>query len=212
MTNHLYRPIQDLSGNIVTDATVSIFQPGTTTPIASTIYSDAALSSPLTNPYPATTGVIDLYVATPQTVDIGIQRTGGGLQIIKNIDIATDVLASAPQMYSFYVPGTLATGVVPQKHYVEANGTIQSVRIAVGTQPVGANVQVDTLVNGTSVYTSSAHAPSIAPGTDNAIQTTIDTPAVTGPAQLQVQILSVGSGTAGSDLLVQVVVVPTAVI
>lgn len=72
MRAHLYRTLQSITGALVTGATVTVFDPGTTTPISQTLYADATSSTTLSNPFQATSGLIDFYLTNPQDVDLRI--------------------------------------------------------------------------------------------------------------------------------------------
>lgn len=89
----------------------------------------------------------------------------------------------------------------------------------VGTAPAGASILLDvhrvaaggaTTAAGTTVFTDQARRPAIAAGTtaSSMTSTTVGVPQVTDLAAgdiLRVEIDQVGSGTAGSDLVVQFV-------
>lgn len=90
MRSHYYRPVTDNSGNILPNVQITLFEPGTTNPIADTVYADATSSTLLTNPFVNSNGLIDFYLANPRRVDIGILQ--GNLPIFYYRD--QDVLAA----------------------------------------------------------------------------------------------------------------------
>lgn len=85
--NHLYYVAQDVAGNALTGASVRLLQPGTTNLIADPFYNDDTTITPQTNPFTTASGAVDIYIDTPQRVDIGVTPVGANEQIVKNIDI-----------------------------------------------------------------------------------------------------------------------------
>jgi hypothetical protein len=85
----LYYIAQDSGGNAQANASVRILQPGTTTPIADPFFADDTTITALPNPFITASGLVDIYIDTPQRVDIGITPVGAAEQIISNIDIGS---------------------------------------------------------------------------------------------------------------------------
>lgn len=102
--------------------------------------------------------------------------------------------------FTYSYDGELAAGSGGHRFYVESDTTITKVRASVGTAPTGSAVTVDVNKNGTSILSS---AISIAAGANTATGT-LSTTALSAGDYLTVDIDSVGSTTAGSDLVVQV--------
>lgn len=84
---HLYYVAQDVAGNALASASVRLLQPGTTNLIADPIYPDDTTITPQTNPFITASGAVDIYIDTPQRVDIGVTPVGATEQIVANIDI-----------------------------------------------------------------------------------------------------------------------------
>lgn len=102
--------------------------------------------------------------------------------------------------FTYSYDGELAAGAGGHRFYVESDTTITKVRASVGTAPTGSAVTVDVNKNGTSILSS---AISIAAGSNTATGT-LSTTALSSGDYLTVDIDSVGSTTAGNDLVVQV--------
>jgi hypothetical protein len=79
--------VQDTAGNIRPGAAVAVYQPGTTTPITSTLYADGTSGTTLSNPYTSADGTVSFYLAIAQRVDIGLTPPGGSLAIFRDIDV-----------------------------------------------------------------------------------------------------------------------------
>ena len=63
---HLYRTVQALGGSLVSGASVTVCEPGTTTPIAQVLHDSEAGAGTLSNPFLATGGIIDFYLDNAQ--------------------------------------------------------------------------------------------------------------------------------------------------
>lgn len=58
-------------------STVNVYQPGTSTAVAFTLYSDSTLSPTLSNPITnPTNGIVDIYLAAPQSFDLYVTSSG----------------------------------------------------------------------------------------------------------------------------------------
>jgi len=91
------------------------------------------------------------------------------------------------------------SGVYP----VTANGTIRSIRAAVGTASTGASIICDVNKNGTTIFTTQANRPTIAANsTSTSGAATPDITSVSAGDILSVDIDQVGSTTPGSDLTI----------
>lgn len=83
--------------------------------------------------------------------------------------------------------------------------TVDSVTASVGTASSGTSIIVDVNIGGTTIYTTQGNRPTITAGSNTVDNTTApDVPALVDNAYLTVDIDQVGSGTAGSDLVVQI--------
>lgn len=89
------------------------------------------------------------------------------------------------------------------------NGKIVSVSAAAGTAPVGADMLIDVNVGGTSVFDVDADRVTIADGAQTDVADATGAAADTDFAQgalITVDVDQVGSGTAGSDVTVCIVI------
>lgn len=84
---------------VVTSPVVTVYEPGTTTPIAQTLYADSTTSTTKTNPFTGTTdGLIEFWLDLPQDVNLSISGAPAGFGVaslaleraqISSSDIAT---------------------------------------------------------------------------------------------------------------------------
>lgn len=83
--------------------------------------------------------------------------------------------------------------------------TITEVRLKVKTAPVGAAIIVDVNKNGTTIFTTQSNRPQIADGQTEGNTTTIEVNSLVKGDDLTFDIDQVGSSTAGSMLMVEVI-------
>lgn len=105
---HLYRTIQALGGSLVTGAQVTVYEPSTTTLVAQTLYSTLTGSATLSNPFSASSGVIDFFLTNPQDVDIKIDY---GLSSL--VAESQSVLPPAGTLFAAGSPMTITNGASP---------------------------------------------------------------------------------------------------
>jgi hypothetical protein len=84
---HYTRPVTDEAGNLLPNVQVTIYQPATTTPISSVVYSTDTGNNILSNPWVASSGVIDFYLDNPQRVRIGTVQGGLAVQYAEDVDV-----------------------------------------------------------------------------------------------------------------------------
>lgn len=200
---HLLKPIQDEAGNLQPGSSVRLLEPGTTTPIAETIYVDGTSDIPRTNPWVTDTGVADFYLDKAKTVRIGVITPGAAAEIFfEDVEIG-EVGGSAKETYPFTIAGTVSVQTGRLRFYVEDPSEIQRVRCSVGVAPVGADLKIDVNLNGSSIFTSDP-APVVLDGTFTAY-IDLTTPIALAPGDyLTIDVDQVGSTTPGADLVVQV--------
>lgn len=108
-------------------------------------------------------------------------------------------------MATFSQAGALATGTGVSRFLLPAPGTLISVAAAVNTPSTGTSIICDVNKNGTTIFTTQANRPTIAiNGHATTSSPTPDVTAFVAGDYLTVDIDQIGSGTAGSDLVVQV--------
>lgn len=112
-TAHLYRAVQDGQGNALSGAQVTICSPGTQTAIPEQLFSDEALTTPLSNPFVTNNGIVDVYLSQPKTVAI---KTVYGTQtvVVDYVDAlpsAENVLVTSSPVVITNAP---AAGYIPQ--------------------------------------------------------------------------------------------------
>lgn len=78
--SHLLRPLTDGQGNLLYGATVTVRDADFSIPIGQTLWADPTGTDPvadvLSNPFTATSGVIDIWLDTPQRVSVLIEYAG----------------------------------------------------------------------------------------------------------------------------------------
>lgn len=102
------------------------------------------------------------------------------------------------------VASTQTTGTGKATVLIGTAGTITDIRAYLGTAPTGASFIADVNKNGTTLFTTQAARPTIAAAAQASSHAL---PAVTSVAagdRLSVDVDQIGSGTAGSDLLVAI--------
>lgn len=87
MRAHFTRPVTDDQGNLLPNAQISVFEPGSTTLISPVLYTSDTGSGVLTNPYISATGLIDIYLNNPMRVRIGIVQGGLPMQFYEAVDV-----------------------------------------------------------------------------------------------------------------------------
>lgn len=103
---------------------------------------------------------------------------------------------------------TVAALAATETFYNDTDSTLYvgSVRATVGTAPTGASLIADVQLDGTSIFaTTTANRPTIAVSTNTDLAGTPDTVAIPAGGKLTFSVTQIGSGTAGSDLVIQVV-------
>lgn len=100
---------------------------------------------------------------------------------------------------------TVSSGTV--RLPIEDAYTIIGTRLTVGTAPTGANLVIDVLKNGSTIYTTTSNRPTIIAGSSSGGPgATPDVNSLAAGDYLTVNILTVGSTIPGSDLAVSVIV------
>lgn len=85
---HLNKAIIRKTSGLPSDGSCQVYEPGTTTPLAQTIYVGDTGVTARANPFTFTAGVIDFFLDVPQRVKLAITPSGGAEQIFDNIDVA----------------------------------------------------------------------------------------------------------------------------
>lgn len=120
-----------------------------------------------------------------------------------NVIIKTDL--DFRLVSTFTYPGALSVGSGQARFYMHKSGDIKDIIASVGTAPTGASVIIDILKNGTTIYTGGSGRPTI---TDSSFVDTTSVPAVTSFSAgdyFTVDIIQIGSSTAGSNLVVELI-------
>lgn len=195
---HLYRPVQDSAGDLVTDVTVRLLEPGTETPIAETIYADRSSNDEVENPFTVASGIISVYLPYPRIVRVEVTISGATTYF-------EDVPVGFPQneTLSWSIAGDASPMIGMHRLYIEHDSVILSTRVSAGVAPTGAPLVCDINKNGTTLFTTQAERPSLAAGA-NTVLATPDVTTLEAGSYLTFDVDSIGSALPGSHVVVQV--------
>lgn len=121
------------------------------------------------------------------------------------------VLADAVKIITLpATSGTIATATGALRWYNDTGSdlTILSTRASVGTAPTGATLIVDINLAGATIFTTQASRPTIAVSTNTAQGGAPDVATIPAGSYLTFDVDQIGSTVAGSNLQVQLAVVP----
>jgi len=108
----------------------------------------------------------------------------------------------SPAEFSFV--GAVTVGDKPFRWYPPRRSNIRSVAAFLGTAPSGNSLIVDVKKNGATIFATTANRPTILPGNFFGLSGAPDTKLLEVTDFLTVAVSQIGSGVAGSDLVVQV--------
>lgn len=103
--SHLYRTVQSLGGGLISGVSVTVCDPGTTTPIVQLLYATQNGDPTLSNPFLADSGVIDFYLNNAQ--DVALVLTYGASTLIVDYQ---QVLPPADEIMTAGGPVTVTNG------------------------------------------------------------------------------------------------------
>ncbi len=117
------------------------------------------------------------------------------------------ILFPMPVSFVFAVGAPAAVGADKTTHVIMPYaGTIVRSAAVAKTGPVGADLVFDVNLNGTTIWATQANRLKIADGQTEGTQNTFDTTAVAAGDTLSIDVDQVGSGTAGQDVGVVLVI------
>lgn len=199
--DHFERPLRDGNGLLLPGCSVRLLEPDSVDPITDPIYVAKTGTDERTNPWITDNGVVDFYLQKSRLVRIGVIEAGGTDEFFFE-DVEVGNVDLARENYAFTIAGPLSvqTGRVPM--YIEADGEIERFRGSVGIASVGADIIIDCLLNGASIFGAGneLHIPA------GAVTAYVDlaTPVVVAADDhLTVDILQVGTTNTGSHLTAQ---------
>lgn len=105
MRSHLYKTVQSIGGALVAGASISVYEPGSLTPIAQTLYKTVSGTGTWSNPFLAVNGVVDFYLDSPQDVDLVIAYGSSTLTAERQ-----PVIPSAATLFASGAPITVTNG------------------------------------------------------------------------------------------------------
>lgn len=157
MRAHYSAPIQSNAGDLQASTTVSVFAPGSTfggtalgTLITGAVWADATSGNKMTNPFIATTGIIDFYLDFPQRVDLGVQVPGQAQVFYPGIDV------NVPNLVPAVVTANYAVQLSDQ--LVMASAALGNVSLTLPSVTAGVSIhfkRTDSSANSMSVNAQS---------------------------------------------------------
>ena len=154
----------------------------------------------------------DLLNADPEmeyTIQFSDQRVRGKEKITEEVEEIEEIVEvlqhTIPKTILFAIASTLGTAVnasfgIPVPHDM----TCQNVYINVKTAPSGGSICVDVNLDGTSIFTNQGSRPTILSGATTGVSGTPDVNTFLYNQILSVDIDSVGTATAGADLVASI--------
>jgi hypothetical protein len=112
----------------------------------------------------------------------------------------------APSIVKFTVAGAVTVAAGTERVRFPSAATIVAVSTSINTAPTGATLIVDVNKNGTTVFTTQANRPTIAISGNASSNATPDVTTIAAGDYLSVDVDQVGSTIAGSNLVVEVLV------
>lgn len=87
MRAHYTRPVTDQQGDLLPNVQITVYEPGTTTPVSDVLYFTDTGDNILSNPFVSDTGIIDLYLNEPKRVRFGIVQGNLPVQYYEDVDV-----------------------------------------------------------------------------------------------------------------------------
>jgi hypothetical protein len=117
----------------------------------------------------------------------------------------SDPVIPSLMLPAFSQGGVLSAQTGTLRLPIDSTYTVTGVRLMVGTAPTGANLILDVLKNGSTMFTTPANRPTITAGsTAGGPGAAPDLPGLVAGDYLTLNIVQVGSIAAGSDLVVTI--------
>ncbi len=147
----------------------------------------------------------DITPAITTTAPTSYDGTAADAAQLQTFMLPVDPTDPGTRVLKFYVSGGLGVASHPERLHVPFDGVITRVTATVGTAPTGASLIVDVNLGGTTIYTTQANRPTIAVTEQDALNVTApDVTEVSKDDVLTLDVDQIGSGAAGSDLVVLV--------
>lgn len=108
MRAHFTRPVTNEDGDLLPNVQITLYEPGTTTPISQTVYASDTGNDVLTNPFVSATGIIDIYLDQPTRVRIGVIQGNLPVQYYEDVDV---LAAGSDSQHTGTGPASLVIGM-----------------------------------------------------------------------------------------------------
>ncbi len=138
----------------------------------------------------------------PGNVDDALDQLA---QRVDDLEAAAHTVVTTIVMGDASDPLTTGTDKNPIPMEAPCTLTITEVRLKVKTAPTGAAIIVDVNKGGTTIFTTQSNRPQIADGATEGNTTTIEVNSLVKGDDLTFDIDQVGSSTAGSQLMVEII-------
>lgn len=137
MRAHFTRPVTDEQGDLLPNVQVTVFEPGTVTPISQVLYTSDSGNNVLNNPFVSATGIIDIYLDQPARVRIGVVQGNLPMQFYEDVDVLA-VGSDSPHLGEGFNSLVLGSGAVSPGDTATALGAASS-SAGVNSTAVGPN-------------------------------------------------------------------------
>lgn len=149
---HLLRPITDREGNLLYNARVTIRETDYAVPIGQNLFTSATGSDTLPNPFTSASGIIDLWLDTPQRMSVLVEADGvqdilvyldapvppeETVSSVTPMDIVNTPSGSGQVLMSTATPGQAQWGAVPSGSGLTPVVVVSSQSFNSGTDPAG---------------------------------------------------------------------------
>jgi len=108
---HYRAPVQDINGGLLAGTVVTLYSPGTNTPLPVPIYADGTTGTLLPNPFVSTDGNISFYLDGSQRLDLGVQPPGLPQAIFSDIDVELPVITPTTLTFAGVGANSVQLGV-----------------------------------------------------------------------------------------------------
>jgi hypothetical protein len=145
----LYETLIDAEGDIIVGATVTVRQPGTSTPIVETIYAADTGGTTLTNPLTSTAdGSITFYLDAGRRVDLFVVASGYANKTLSNVPVLDDPADIETHTHSNFTAAATdpptANGLVTAQSLVKAWASLND---SGGTYTFNSDYNVSGLID-----------------------------------------------------------------
>lgn len=209
MREHFQRPLRGDTGRLLTDCTVRLLEPGTTTPIPETIYVASTGDEARSNPWFAEEGAVDFFLDRPRVVRIGVTRASNATVETYFEDVQIGDEEVYKETFTFTLAGAASVQTGSLRYYVDDDCEIIRARLSCGIAPVGADLIAD-LNKGSgagaasTIFANQADRLRVVDGAFTGVHDFATPYALAEGEYLTIDIDQVGVSTPGAFVVVQI--------